>query len=219
MTVWVVIGGLGAALVTIASISWWFGERLRQAWELSDGAPDGHIVWSSAADPGRASRSLRRLLGAGDGPPPSPRALLERVAEGDRAGLEDALAGLRRSNAELALPIALADGGSLLALGRRLCGRGRHVLWLRAAAGAGDAARDPFREVLETLSFPVWRRDAAGAITHCNRAYAVAVEAGDPGAVVVAGIELVGRAAPSGPARSPARPFARARLKAPRSRR
>ncbi|MDO8535119.1 MAG: PAS-domain containing protein, partial [Xanthobacteraceae bacterium] len=47
------------------------------------------------------------------------------------------------------------------------------------------------RNLLEAVPAPIWIRDAGGRLVFANRAYAAAVEAGDPAAAVGRGLELL----------------------------
>ncbi|MGH6719830.1 MAG: PAS-domain containing protein, partial [Alphaproteobacteria bacterium] len=119
----------------------------------------------------------------------------------DRAVLTAAVAALRHEDAPFALRLARDGADEALLLVRGVPLDGGSIVWLTdaglvgAAVAQARAERDRFREVLEALAFPVWRRGADLALAWCNRAYAQVVEASDGADAVSRGVELAGPAA------------------------
>ena len=103
------------------------------------------------------------------------------VAESDRERFEASVAGLRASGTGFAMPLHLAAGGQLDAVGSRCAGA--DLVWLADAVARTELDRvrresERLRQVLDALPYPVWRRRADTLVLlDANRAYGQAVEA------------------------------------------
>jgi signal transduction histidine kinase len=193
---YVVLAFAGAALAVVASLCWFLVARERVRRAILDRGPDGVLTFASATAAGRASASLAGLLGLDEGAP-TPDLVANAFADPDRGRLLGAIDRLRTVGEPFDLALAHADDRPFLVSGRRIAGR--DVVWFRHVGAAVEAARlalarDPFREILEALPFPVWRRAPDRSLSFCNRAYAEAVEAPEPAEAVARGVELVGAA-------------------------
>ncbi len=120
----------------------------------------------------------------------------------DAAGaLRTAVGELRTTGESFAMTLATRHGRQIEASGRTIGGRA--VLRLRDVSGLKRELADLAAEhrnlqreletvgsLIEALPSPVWVRDQSGRLVFVNKAYAQAVEAGDPSKVVASGIEL-----------------------------
>src|SRR5262245_5320251 len=149
----------------------------------------------------------------GDENLPGPGLAPERLSDfthwlnpGPAAELAFAVETLRAKGQGFSLTLTTRLGQLIEASGRALGGRA--VLYLRDASrlerelGDVTAERDRLRReldamgsLIEALPSPVWVRDKSGRLVFVNRAYARAVQAGDPDMVVAGGIELFDAAA------------------------
>ncbi len=197
------LGLVGLIAVVIAALLVALGFALARVVRgfaaVAASAPDGCWLWRTRRDAGAASPALGRALGLTD------KASFDDVIAGfavpDRAILRAAVEHLRQHDEPFTLRLARAGADDALVLVRGVpLGTGA-VVWLTDASLVGDAVdqaraeRDRFREVLEALAFPVWRRGADLALAWCNRAYAQVVEAADAEDAVRRGVELAGPAA------------------------
>jgi signal transduction histidine kinase len=118
--------------------------------------------------------------------------------------LETVVGKLRSEGEAFSTMLETPAGRTLEATGRAVGGRA--VLRLREASGLKRELVEAKAEnsklqhdlevvgsLIEALPSPVWARDQDGRLVFVNKAYARAVEAGDPGAVVAGGIELFDR--------------------------
>ncbi len=118
--------------------------------------------------------------------------------------MEQSLELLRARGESFWMSLTTLSGRPIEAEGRAIGGRA--VLRLKDVGGikrdlAELAARhqqllgevDSLRTLIEALPSPIWARDAAGALSFVNTAYARAVEAKDPADAVARGIELLDR--------------------------
>jgi signal transduction histidine kinase len=115
------------------------------------------------------------------------REFLAELADGEATQLEAARHALGSSRASFSRIVTTRQGGAVAVEGRRTTA-GETVLWLIDAsdAAAAEQARrqaESWREMLDAIPVPVWRRDAANALADCNRAYAAAVGATVDGAL------------------------------------
>jgi signal transduction histidine kinase len=181
-------------------------ETIRLAESLMS-APDGFYAWMP---PGReiCSRRLAVLLGLGRGIDSSFDDVTTAFAAEDSARLNAAVAELRREGANFELDLALADGGRRVGIHgiRAAAADGEtlaDLLWVRdVTEGAAvidglahqldDMARDSayVRGLLDALSAPIWLRDDDLSLLAVNQAYADAVDADSPAAVIAGQIEL-----------------------------
>ena len=181
--------------------------EIRRLSEALLSAPDGFYAWMG---PGRemCSRRLAVLLSLGHGTDSGFDDVLAAVSPVDAARLAEAVDSLRSDGIGFDLELELAEGGRRVgALGVRSATPDGEpladLLWMRdvtAAAAvvedlqgrltalAADAAHA--RGLLDALSVPVWLRDDDLSLLAANRAYAAAVEAENPEAVVAQQIEL-----------------------------
>jgi hypothetical protein len=206
-----------ALLLLLAALGWWQARgRLRRL----DAEKQGIRRERDAAEAALAATPAANYRWHADGREeftPGPTALFA-VREGLRFGdvlgqfagddaltVGRAIERLRGEGLEFALSAKLLGGAAVDLVGRRLRHAGGEaaldIVWLvDAAARAGVAAqrdemrreRDGIRELLDLLPVPVWRRSATDfRLIACNRAYAQAVDAGSPAAVVEEGRELL----------------------------
>ena len=181
---------------------------------LLAGAPFGMCRWGPDGE--RRDAAFEALLAEGY------RSVEEAIAA--RFGFEDAeialarLTELREDGVAFDLNAGFLDGSGAVALyGRRTAG-GQDVLWIRDCGGeAAERARlkreaastrreaDGFRDLLDALPLPVWRRRPDLSLEWCNAAFAAAVESGRDD-VLAFGRELgAGRPAGRSAAGSPSR--------------
>ncbi len=116
--------------------------------------------------------------------------LLDRLEPAAAAALREAVARLRGEGLAFVLDAALASGGHLDLIGRRLRDESGRVLgdvvWVGDAAPRAAARReaealrrerDHLRAMLDAVPLPIWRRAATDlALLDCNRAYAAALD-------------------------------------------
>jgi signal transduction histidine kinase len=120
--------------------------------------------------------------------------------------IEEAVDTLRSEGRGFAMTVTSRSGRPVEAEGRVLAGRA--ILRLRDVSGIEQelldlAARhdellsdvEIMRSLLDTLSAPVWARDAAGQLIFVNSAYARAVEAENPTDAVARELELLDQSA------------------------
>ncbi|NWH07090.1 MAG: PAS-domain containing protein [Alphaproteobacteria bacterium] len=154
--------------------------RLARAERLLHADPGGIFIWSHpAAEPDKR--------GAG-------RRLLSSVLAGAQGlDLAAALEQLKVHGEPFGLDLRGDDGLAYRAEGRPV-GSGV-ALWLRSAPEIGSLAKEApppapvlaaseAESVLDSLPFPVWRRDRDLALTWVNRAYAIAAGVSSPGEAV-----------------------------------
>jgi signal transduction histidine kinase len=161
-----------------------FEPHVLVVWPLGDGEPE---VIGEAAFAGSAARTLVDF-----------DTWLEPQAA---AALQAAVGKLRATGEGFNLTLGTHIARKVEAAGRAVGGRA--ALRLRDVSGLQreltdlaaehDKVRRDFEAVgslIEALPAPVWLRDKTGRLVFVNRAYASAVEAGDPTSVVASGIEL-----------------------------
>ena len=176
-------------------------------------APAGWVYWDSRQDLGVCSERLESLLGQAGGPIRTVEQLSGRLTPGSSAALCESMARLCSAGRAFTLTVEAADGEHAFeVVGTRSGDRanearhfGDHViLWFnditalrseRAHVAGREAraiaARDRFKDMLEALPFPVWRRNADLDVSWCNTTYAGMVEAESTAAVTDQDIELV----------------------------
>jgi signal transduction histidine kinase len=120
--------------------------------------------------------------------------------------IETAVRNLRASGEGFSTVLNTRLGHTIEASGRAVGTRAvlrlRNVTGLQREFSTLNAEHDKLQRDLEAVSSliealpsPVWMRDKSGRLVFVNRAYARAVEAGDPTMVVASGIELFDAAA------------------------
>jgi len=203
---------LAAAALAVTGLAW-HGQRRLAAVEAAaarqrerlDGielllaeSPSAGIIWERGE--ARLIGDVARLLGSADRIA-GLDALLDRLADGDRAAVVDAVAALRQHDREFSLEARLEGSERRLRwLGRRGSTAAlRHLVWLQDDGDHGQRAlllereRDRLAALLDSLALPIWSRNAELAIDYCNSAYAAAV--GVPRDQVLSGqLELSGAA-------------------------
>jgi signal transduction histidine kinase len=120
--------------------------------------------------------------------------------------IESAVEALRARGVGFAMTLTTQADRLIEADGQAIGGRA--VLRLRNVSGVrhelGDLLvrhqkqieeTEALRNLIEAVTVPIWTRDATGALTYANQAYARAVEARDGADVVERGMELFDRAA------------------------
>jgi signal transduction histidine kinase len=177
-------------------------DELERANALLRAEPQAILVWRDAAadpdvigDAAAVTGATSRLLAFGTW-------LVPQAA----SDLEHALDALRRRGEAFRLVLRTRTGLQVEADGRPIAGaavlrlhelsgdrRRQAALSERAAELEQEVAR--VRGVLSALPAPVWLRNAEGALTFVNRAYAAAVEARDAEDAIARGLELLERGA------------------------
>jgi signal transduction histidine kinase len=178
-------GALAIAVVGLAAGYLGAAKRLRRDdppdWldrALDEGEP-ALIAWRG--EESWSSLGLARLLGAPGRP--GLDAIIGRLIDEDGARLADAVAGLRRDRTAFDLTLALREAAGVIAAEGRsaLGGRdGAPVALVRladrtkaeAARRALDAETEAWRNLVDRLPVPAWRRGATGAIVRANVAAA-----------------------------------------------
>ncbi|WP_083463756.1 ATP-binding protein [Prosthecomicrobium hirschii] len=169
------------------------------------------VVWSGPEEPPVIVGSLDPAAGA-------PKARGSFLAFGSwlsresAADLDHRIAALRERGTPFAIELATTSHTYIEAIGR--IGGGRPFVRFRDLSAERIAFADlkerhqhlvgevqTIRAMLDAAPMPVWLRDASGKITWVNPAYAQAVEASDPDAAAVRGLELLDRAATDAVAR------------------
>jgi len=171
------------------------------------------------------SRRLAVLLGLFSGTESGFADILQCFAPDQAGVLEVAVEGLHRHGTGFELELALREGSrKLLVIGARAGDReGRvfaDVLWMRDITEGSVAMEhlsvqnrtlsvdhDRLRALMDAVSQPIWLRGGDLDLAACNQAYAKAVGADSPAAVVSVGTELV----PAGQVREARALAARAR--------
>ena len=180
--------------------------ELRAALDRSEsmlGADDQRtIIWDSPSDPPRVIGSLPERVSA----PQNPEGFLavgnwleaESVSRLDTAihklrsfgeGFQVTLTTLSDDILEVT---GRTSGRRTLARFRELTGERRSFAELKEQATVVVSEMTALRTLADHLPFPAWRRNEIGRIIWVNNAYSAAIEAGNPEAVVAAGIELLG---------------------------
>ncbi|CAA7621598.1 PAS domain-containing sensor histidine kinase [Magnetospirillum sp. UT-4] len=170
-------------------------------------SPDGFYCWS-AAGPESCSRRLAVLLGLPRGLDSDFAEVIAAFAPEDGLALENAVERLRSEGDGFEGEYALAAGErKVRVLGVRAVGPDGEVLadlvWMRdvseGASVVDDLARSLqalaadtayLKALIDALPMPVWLRDEDLSLLAVNRAYAAAVDAAGPEAVVHAQVEL-----------------------------
>jgi signal transduction histidine kinase len=181
--------------------------------EILAAAPDGFYRWSMTPEghplAEHCSRRLAVLLGLYGGTAASYADVVESFGASEGAVLEVAVAALRQHGRGFEIELGLRDGHrrALVVGSRAADAEGRplaDVLWVRdVTEGTATvetlsherrglvAERDRLLAVLNALPMPVWVRAGDLALLACNLAYARAVDAPSPAALVEADTGLV----------------------------
>jgi signal transduction histidine kinase len=183
-------------------------ERLRASLMA---APDGVFAWIDGRE--MCSRRLAVLLGLGEGTAAGFPDVLEAFAPRDAARLDGAVTALRVEADGFSLDLTTRDGGRRVrAVGVRGTDEAdpaaADLIWMRdISEDSAEAqalterlvvqaqARARLEGLVAALPVPVWVRDDDLALVEVNRAYAQAVEAVGPEAVVVGQTELASNGA------------------------
>ncbi len=131
-------------------------------------------------------------------------ALPDAFRDTDAKRLSGALAELRREGAGFELTLERKDGARVLQVHgvRARVPDGittADLIWLHDVSGlaravqAAQAERDSFKNLLDTLPLPIWRRDGGLGLVYCNEAYGYAVDEG-PAEALSKAVELLGKA-------------------------
>ncbi len=206
-----------------------FDDERRCLEEILAASPDGYFVWRLDIDGTLlgtgCSRRLAVLLGLFSGTDAGIADILLSFAPEQVGVLEVAIEALHRHGTGFELEVALREGGrKLLVIGARAGDSdGRvfaDVLWMRDITEGSAAVerlslegralsmeRDRLRALMDSVSIPIWLRGGDLDLGACNLAYARAVGANSPAAVIAAGTELV----PAGQVREARALAARAR--------
>ncbi len=204
-------------------------DERRRLSELLATAPDGHFHWMIDADGTISgmgcSRRLAVLLGLFSGTDAGFADILACFPPEQAGVLEVSVEALHRHGTAFELELALKEGGRrVLVIGARAGDtEGRvfaDVLWMRDVTEGSEtlehlsqdnravtAERDRLRALMDAVAVPIWLRAGNLDLAACNQAYARAVGAESPSAVVAAGTELV----PAGQVREARALAARAR--------
>ncbi len=162
-------------------------EQAEHARALLDASPFPFL--EVAGDRVHAGEAARTLLGLKESEATIAQVCALAREGGDR--LHQSLIALTNAHEPFALVLALVSGKQVKFIGKSGEGEGRRVnaLWLedqtqahlerRAQAerivGHESEARQ-FRQMLDALNFPCWRRDPKGQLVWCNLAYASALD-------------------------------------------
>ncbi|CAA7611514.1 PAS/PAC domain-containing protein [Candidatus Terasakiella magnetica] len=204
------------ALGAVALLRWRLGRAAAEAVRLGAeaerlmesllAAPDGFYAWMDERE--ICSRRLAVLLGLYGGTGSSFMDVLESFTAAEAAHLNSAVRRLRAEGHGFEIELGLRDGGRRVRAvgGRAVNADGQpltDLVWMRdvtegaafenelAGRIAGLAAeRARLDGLLGILPVPVWVRDDDLSLVHVNRAYARAVDAVSPQAVVAGQIEL-----------------------------
>jgi signal transduction histidine kinase len=178
-------------------------ERLRDCLQAT---PDGFYAWIGEDEV--CSRRLAVLLRLAGGTESQFPDVLEAFAAHDAARLDAAARQLRSGGEGFELDIGLRDASrKVRAMGVRVADPEGTALadlvWMRDVTEAASVEDDLAQRIgglederrrllglLGVLPLPVWIRDDDLSLVHVNRAYALAVGAGTPEAVVAGQIEL-----------------------------
>lgn len=184
--------------------------RLRESLDCS---PDGFYCWledgARAGEGGQmCSRRLAVLLGLGRGVDASFEDVLAAFVPEDAHTLDLAVRTLREDGEGFGMELALAEGDRRVrAIGVRAATpegeRLAELVWVQdvteSASVVEDLARSLqalasdtafLRALIDSLPLPVWLRDEDLSLLTVNRAYALAVDAAGPEAVVAGQVEL-----------------------------
>ena len=158
------------------------------------------LAWGRADEP----PTLMGSLGSGSAPKTRPQFLafgswLPSLAAGR---IERAIAELRETGSPFQLELETLRGGQIEAIGR--AGGGRPFVRFRDLTPERmqyaelkerhqrlNETVSSFRTLLDNLDMPVWCKDANGQLSWVNTAYAKAVDAASPEAVLRSGEELL----------------------------
>lgn len=173
--------------------------------ECLGSSPDGYLCW---LDEFGCSRRLAVLLGLPRGLDSTLDDVLAVFAPTDAQRLEQAIARLRQDGAVFELDLEMAEAARRIrAIGARAASPAGEVLadlvWFRDVSDSAGAVDDLARSLhalaadatylkalIDALPMPVWLRDEDLSVLMVNRAYAAAVEAESPEAVVQSQVEL-----------------------------
>lgn len=213
------IAGAAAALPLVVAVAAWqrwrlsrLGDRLRQSEddaarlrECLASTPQGFFCWGDAA---WCSRRLAVLLNLPRGLDSSFDDVVAAFTPEDGLALEQAAEHLRAEGERFERELMLAEGGRRLraaglravtAEGERLA----DMVWFQDVSENASAVEDLarslqalasdtafLRALIDSLPLPVWLRDEDLSLLTVNRAYALAVDAASPEAVVAGQVEL-----------------------------
>jgi signal transduction histidine kinase len=151
---------------------------------VQDSAPVGQVAFLASGDIALNQTACSFLAGTAD----TVDALVDCIAEGDRAPLKEALAQLVKGTAFTRVAKRASDGRSLKLLG--FCVGDQQRVWIEDVHDILAAAAEPVRRaeaaigemagVLDRLPYPVWRRDGNRAIRYCNNAFADLLDLSPP---------------------------------------
>lgn len=181
--------------------------RLKESLAAS---PDGFFCWlDDAGQSGWCSRRLAVLLGLTHGVDSAFEDVLAAFAPEDSLRLDTAVRALREEGERFEQELTLdgAAGRRVRAMGVRAAtpegDRLADLVWMQdvteGASVVEDLARSLqalasdtafLRALIDALPVPVWLRDEDLSLLTVNRAYAVAVDAAGPDAVVAGQVEL-----------------------------
>jgi signal transduction histidine kinase len=166
--------------------------------------PQVIVVWPAGGDEPEISGDTSIIMRT-----PLPRRLLAFgtwLAPDLALAVEQAVATLRHEGKSFSFPLETLQQKHVVVEGRAIGGRA--VLRIRDLTGTkGELARltaehqqvlrdiDTVAGLLEAVPSPVWSRDASGALTWVNPAYARAVEARDSSDVIARQLEILDSAA------------------------
>lgn len=181
-------------------------DQVRRLRECLAAAPDGFFSWSEGAE--TCSRRMALLLGLTQGMESDWEHVIAAFTPADGAALDAAARALRDEGEPFEAEFTLPNGARRVrAFGSRVAAADGEVLadtiWLTditdGAIAVEDLARSLtalasdatyLRALIDALPMPVWLRDEDLSLTTVNRAYAAAVEADSPEAVIAAQTEL-----------------------------
>ncbi|MBN8965048.1 MAG: PAS-domain containing protein, partial [Rhizobiales bacterium] len=161
------------------------------SWAAADNEPD--ILGDTALVTGVAVP--QRVLAFGSWLEPDKAQAMERAVEALRGHGEAFALALATITGRTLEASGCAVGGRAVLRLREVSGIHRALAELHASHEKAAAEMESLRALIDALPSPVWVRDAAGALTFVNPAYAHAVEAKSPADAIARGIELLNRPA------------------------
>ncbi|HVY99863.1 MAG TPA: PAS-domain containing protein [Dongiaceae bacterium] len=157
---------------------------LAAARAVQDSAPVGQVAILASGSLALNTTACSFLAGT----PDTIDALVDCIAEGDRAPLEESLAALGRGTGFARVARRATDGRALKLVGFRAGDQQR--VWIEDVHDILESAAEPSRRaqaavgqmagVLDRLPYPVWRRDAELGIAYCNQAFAELLDLAAP---------------------------------------
>ncbi len=186
-------GALAVAVAALVALAFVLRRVMNQAAALRrdverllESIPAGYVRWTNGS--ARFSRRAADLLDLPRNPEELPtaeadRVLVEAVANGDRARLEQHLGDLHSGGAEFDDQLGISDGLAVSVRGESL--GNSDVLWILDATEKATLSSDlatksdeasTMQALLDRIPLPIWWRDENLNLAGCNRAYSEATD-------------------------------------------